>query len=90
MEKIAATSLYFFRHVRKSDPYKDLPAFLFGESMGGAATMLMYFQSEPNLWTGLIFSAPLFVMPENMKPSKVDIKEKFVSARQSCWMRCWF
>ncbi|CAL5353817.1 unnamed protein product [Camellia sinensis] len=28
--------------------YKDLPAFLFGESMGGAATMLMYFQSEPS------------------------------------------
>ena len=35
--------------------------------------MLMYFQSEPNTWTGLIFSAPLFVMPENMKPSKVRL-----------------
>ncbi|KAL5756309.1 hypothetical protein ACOSQ2_021055 [Xanthoceras sorbifolium] len=73
MEKIAATSLSFFKHVRNSEPYKDLPAFLFGESMGGATTMLMYFQSEPNTWTGLIFSAPLFVIPENMKPSKLHL-----------------
>lgn len=73
MEKVAAASLSFFKHVRCSEPYKDLPAFLFGESMGGAATMLMYFQSEPNTWTGLIFSAPLFVIPENMKPSKLHL-----------------
>ncbi|KAK9266285.1 hypothetical protein L1049_001807 [Liquidambar formosana] len=73
MEKVAAASLSFFVHTRNSEPYRHLPAFLFGESMGGAATMLMYFQSEPNTWTGLIFSAPLFVMPENMKPSKVRL-----------------
>ncbi|KAG2250785.1 hypothetical protein Bca52824_080921 [Brassica carinata] len=35
MEKVAATSLCFFKHVRDSEPYKHLPAFLFGESMGG-------------------------------------------------------
>lgn len=70
MEKVAATSLAFFKHVRLGDEYKNLPAFLFGESMGGLVTLLMYFQSEPDLWTGLIFSAPLFVIPEDMKPSK--------------------
>ncbi|GMP90851.1 hypothetical protein CsSME_00041803 [Camellia sinensis var. sinensis] len=48
LEQIAATSLSFFVSVRHSEEYKDLPAFLFGESMGGAATMLMYFQSEPS------------------------------------------
>jgi len=69
MEKVAATSLSFFKHVRTSEPYKNLPAFLFGESMGGLVTLLMYFQSEPETWTGLIFSAPLFVIPEPMKPS---------------------
>ncbi|OMO54240.1 monoglyceride lipase-like protein [Corchorus capsularis] len=73
MEKVAAASLSFFKHVRYSEEYKDLPAFLLGESAGGAATMLMYFQSEPNDWTGLIFSAPLFVIPEPMKPSKVRL-----------------
>lgn len=71
MDKVAAASLYFFKSVRFSDEYKHLPAFLFGESMGGLVTMLMYFQSEPDAWTGLIFSAPLFVIPEPMKPSKV-------------------
>ncbi|KAB2611358.1 caffeoylshikimate esterase [Pyrus ussuriensis x Pyrus communis] len=35
--------------------------------------MVMYFQSPPDAWTGLIFSAPLFVIPENMKPSKVHL-----------------
>jgi len=73
MEKVAATSLAFFKHVRCSDPYKDLPAFLFGESMGGLVTLLMYFQSEPETWTGLMFSAPLFVIPEDMKPSKAHL-----------------
>ncbi|OVA06556.1 hypothetical protein BVC80_1739g43 [Macleaya cordata] len=73
LEKVAATSLSFFASVRNSESYCHLPAFLFGESMGGLATMLMYFQSEPNTWTGLIFSAPLFVMPENMKPSKLRL-----------------
>ncbi|KAI5325911.1 hypothetical protein L3X38_034985 [Prunus dulcis] len=70
MEKVAATSLSFFLHVRRNELYLHLPAFLFGESMGGAATMLMYFQSPPDTWTGLIFSVPLFVIPENMKPQQ--------------------
>jgi caffeoylshikimate esterase len=35
--------------------------------------MLMYFQSEPDTWTGVIFSAPLFVIPEPMKPSKAHL-----------------
>ncbi|KAL4362895.1 hypothetical protein GQ457_04G024480 [Hibiscus cannabinus] len=74
MDEVAATSLSLFKHVRYSDEYKDLPAFLFGESMGGAATMLMYFQSKPETWAGLIFSAPLFVMSENMKPSKARLQ----------------
>ncbi|KAF5808102.1 putative 2-acylglycerol O-acyltransferase [Helianthus annuus] len=73
MDKVAATSLSYFLSVRQSETYCKLPAFLFGESMGGLITMLMYFQSEPDTWTGLIFSAPLFVIPENMIPSKVRL-----------------
>ncbi|KAL8171714.1 hypothetical protein V2J09_023518 [Rumex salicifolius] len=72
-EQSAPASLSFFSSVRTSDTYRDLPAFLFGESMGGLATLIMYLQSPPGLWTGLIFSAPLFVIPENMKPSKVRL-----------------
>ncbi|KAK9987568.1 hypothetical protein SO802_027807 [Lithocarpus litseifolius] len=73
MEKIAGSSLSFFLHIHNSEPYKLLPAVLFDESMGGATAMLMYFQSPPDAWTSLVFLAPLFVMPENMKPSKVRL-----------------
>ncbi|KAL0342062.1 UNVERIFIED_CONTAM: Caffeoylshikimate esterase [Sesamum calycinum] len=41
-----------------------------------AAASLCFFKSvrsEKDLWTGLIFSAPLFVIPEPMKPSKVHL-----------------
>ncbi|XP_051136285.1 caffeoylshikimate esterase [Andrographis paniculata] len=73
MNKVAAASLCFFRSVRLSDEYKDLPAFMFGESLGGLATIMMYFQSEKDLWTGLIFSAPLFVIPDAMMPPKLHL-----------------
>nr|XP_017218820.1 PREDICTED: caffeoylshikimate esterase-like [Daucus carota subsp. sativus] len=71
VDKVAAASLSYFVSVRKSGEYEKMPAFLFGESMGGMITMIMYFQSEAGLWTGLIFSAPLFVIPQAMIPSKV-------------------
>lgn len=77
MEGVAAASLSFFLHTRRSEPFRDLPAFLLGESMGGAATMLMYFQSKDLPggcpWTGVIFSAPLFMIPEDMKPSRLHL-----------------
>ncbi|XP_076893809.1 caffeoylshikimate esterase-like [Bidens hawaiensis] len=73
MDKTAATSLSYFLSVRRSERYGKLPAFMFGESMGGMVTMLMYLQSESDTWTGLIFSAPLFVTPEKMTPSKLHI-----------------
>ncbi|KAJ0865545.1 putative 2-acylglycerol O-acyltransferase [Helianthus annuus] len=73
MDKAAATSLSYFVSVRKSDEFAKLPAFLFGESMGGAITMLMYLQSEKDVWSGLIFSSPLFVIPEAMVPSKLHL-----------------
>ncbi|PWA95616.1 serine aminopeptidase, S33, Alpha/Beta hydrolase fold protein [Artemisia annua] len=72
MDKAAATSLSYYLSVRKSEEYKDLPAFMFGQSMGGMVTMLMYLQSDPGTWTGLIFAAPLFVLPEAATPSKVN------------------
>ncbi|XP_024972711.1 caffeoylshikimate esterase [Cynara cardunculus var. scolymus] len=73
MDKVAETLLLYFLSVRRSETYCKLPAFLFGESMGGMITMLVYFHSEPDTWTGLIFSAPLFVIPENMIPSKLHL-----------------
>ncbi|CAL9125799.1 unnamed protein product, partial [Musa acuminata var. zebrina] len=65
MEAVAGASLSFFVSVRRESP--GLPAFLFGESMGGAATLLMYLRSDPGTWTGLIFSAPLFMVGKAIK-----------------------
>ncbi|KAD6794567.1 hypothetical protein E3N88_05463 [Mikania micrantha] len=73
MDKAASTSLSYFSSVRQSEQYRHLAAFLFGESMGGLITMLMYFQSDPDMWSGLILSAPLFVIPEPMIPSKLHL-----------------
>ncbi|KAJ4782302.1 alpha/beta-Hydrolases superfamily protein [Rhynchospora pubera] len=72
-EAVAGASLSFFLSVRKDPVYADLPAFLFGESMGGAVTLLMYLRSPPDTWTGVILSAPLLIMLEDRKPSKLRL-----------------
>ncbi|KAJ3686614.1 hypothetical protein LUZ61_015778 [Rhynchospora tenuis] len=72
-EAVAGASLSFFLLVRKDPVYADLPAFLFGESMGGAVTLLMYLRSPPDTWTGVILSAPLLIMLEDRKPSKLRL-----------------
>ncbi|KAJ7278593.1 hypothetical protein O6H91_05G113600 [Diphasiastrum complanatum] len=70
VHKLAETALSYFQSVRDSEEYKGLPAFLFGESMGGALTLLMHFQ-DPQGWDGAMLTAPLIIMPEAMKPSWV-------------------
>ncbi|KVH98008.1 Alpha/beta hydrolase, N-terminal [Cynara cardunculus var. scolymus] len=42
MDKVAETLLLYFLSVRRSETYCKLPAFLFGESMGGMITMLLH------------------------------------------------
>ena len=72
---VADASLSFFLSVRRSAAYAHLPAFIFGESLGGLVSMLIYLRSpDPAAtWTGLILSAPLFVIPDDMKPSKTRL-----------------
>ncbi|KAG0503178.1 hypothetical protein HPP92_003250 [Vanilla planifolia] len=41
--------------------------------MGGLVTLLVYFRSDPDLWTGFILSAPLIDIPDDMKPSKLRL-----------------
>ncbi|KAJ3673367.1 hypothetical protein LUZ60_006741 [Juncus effusus] len=72
-ESVAGASLSFFLSVRKDHVYSDIPAFLYGESMGGAATLMMYLRSPPHVWTGIILSAPLIIIPDEMKPSKLRL-----------------
>ncbi|MCO5553615.1 hypothetical protein L7F22_007140 [Adiantum nelumboides] len=72
IEKLVSASLHFFMSVRDSDTYAGLPKFLFGESMGGGATLLMMLQDQRG-WDGAMFSAPLFEIPEPMKPSRLRL-----------------
>eukprot|EP00249_Psilotum_nudum_P007421 c20549_g1_i1 orf=247-1266(+) len=69
VEMVAAASLNFYQSVRDREEFKGLPKYLFGESMGGGATFLMLLQ-DPEGWDGALFSAPLFIMPNPMRPSK--------------------
>ncbi|KAK8955503.1 hypothetical protein KSP40_PGU013853 [Platanthera guangdongensis] len=74
LESVAAAPLSFFSSVRRKPEFSALPAFLFGESMGGLVTLLMYLQSiSDDLWTGIILSAPLIQIPEDMKPSRIRL-----------------
>eukprot|EP00250_Pteridium_aquilinum_P019670 c24523_g1_i1 orf=313-1266(-) len=72
IEKVAAAALHYYKSVRDQDVYIGLPKFLFGESMGGGATLLMVLQ-DPKGWDGAMFSAPLFEIPTPMKPSRVRL-----------------
>lgn len=72
VETTAAASLFFFQAVRDRVENKGLKKFLFGESMGGGMTFLMLLK-DPQGWDGAIFSAPLFIMPEPMKPSGMHL-----------------
>lgn len=74
LPSVADASLSYFLHVRTSPDRRHLPAFIFGESLGGLVSLLMYLRSpDPSAWTGLIFSAPLFVIPDDMKPSRLRL-----------------
>ncbi|KAI3792403.1 hypothetical protein L2E82_06280 [Cichorium intybus] len=41
------------------------------QSMGGLITMLMYFQSDPDMWSDLILASPHLIISDVMIPSKV-------------------
>ena len=68
VESTAAASLLFYQSVRDMASHQHLKKFLLGESMGGGLTFLMTLQ-DPKGWDGVIFCAPLFVMPKEMTPS---------------------
>lgn len=74
LDSVAAAPLSFFSSVRRSPDFAPLPSFLFGESMGGLVTLLIYLKSiDSDLWTGMILSAPLIQIPDAMQPSRIRL-----------------
>ncbi|GAQ78332.1 Monoacylglycerol Lipase [Klebsormidium nitens] len=57
----------YFGTVRKLDRFQELPAFLYGESMGGASALLLSLD-EPGEWAGAILSAPMVKILDKYRP----------------------
>lgn len=59
--------LFYFNSLRKKPEYRDLPRFLYGESLGGAICLLIHFQ-DPTGYDGAILMAPMCKISEKMIP----------------------
>ncbi|XAR59135.1 2-acylglycerol O-acyltransferase [Bertholletia excelsa] len=58
----------FFNSIITQNPnLKDLPRFLYGESMGGAICLLIHLRN-PNLFNGAILAAPMCKISEKLRP----------------------
>jgi len=71
-EKLCADTLEFFEET-VSNKFPSTPAFLCGESMGGAACFTTYNQ-KPQLWKGVVFHSPLCKIKKEMLPPPLVVK----------------
>ncbi|KAH7351819.1 hypothetical protein KP509_19G015900 [Ceratopteris richardii] len=71
----------YYRTVRELEEFKDLPRFLYGESMGGAVALLVH-RKEPIDWNGAVLVAPMCKIAEESKthPLIENILTKLCSA----------
>ncbi|PSS04935.1 Caffeoylshikimate esterase [Actinidia chinensis var. chinensis] len=65
IEPVVEDCIQFFDSARASQP--KLPAFLFGESLGGAIAILICLKQE-NKWNGLILNAAMCGVSKKFKP----------------------
>ncbi|KAJ7543622.1 hypothetical protein O6H91_09G045500 [Diphasiastrum complanatum] len=73
-ENLVHDCMTFFKSVRESTKlYKNKPAFLFGESMGGCIALLIS-RKEPNSWNGAVLVAPMCKISEKVKPPAIVVK----------------
>ncbi|CAH9140503.1 unnamed protein product [Cuscuta epithymum] len=62
----------FFKSVCDLEEYKEKRRFLYGESMGGAVTLLLH-KMDPSFWHGAILVAPMCKISEKVKPHPLVI-----------------
>ncbi|KAK9733692.1 hypothetical protein RND81_04G085000 [Saponaria officinalis] len=62
----------FFRSVSEQDECKDKRRFLYGESMGGAVSLLLH-KRNPEFWHGAVLVAPMCKISEKVKPHPIVI-----------------
>ncbi|XP_068662411.1 caffeoylshikimate esterase-like isoform X2 [Aristolochia californica] len=57
----------YFKSICEKDEYSEKRRFLYGESMGGAVTLLLH-KRDPSFWHGSVLVAPMCKISEKMKP----------------------
>ncbi|KAE8660609.1 Alpha/beta-Hydrolases superfamily protein isoform 2 [Hibiscus syriacus] len=62
----------FFKSICAREEYRDKSRFLYGESMGGAVTLLLH-KKDPSFWNGAVLVAPMCKISEKVKPHPVVV-----------------
>lgn len=67
-DKVIEDAVSFFRETLTNDvKFQGKPAFLMGESMGGAVAFCTY-KETPEMFKGVVFYAPMLKIADEMKP----------------------
>ncbi|KAJ3692377.1 hypothetical protein LUZ60_012727 [Juncus effusus] len=56
-----------FSKIKENPEYKQIPCFLFGQSLGGAVSLKIVFK-QPNVWDGAILVAPMCKIADDVVP----------------------
>ncbi|KAJ4879153.1 alpha/beta-Hydrolases superfamily protein [Raphanus sativus] len=68
VDLVVADIVSFIDTVKKKNPnYRNLPRFLFGESMGGAISLLIHF-ADPLGFSGAVLVAPMCKISDKVRP----------------------
>ncbi|WZY82486.1 hypothetical protein YC2023_028870 [Brassica napus] len=62
----------YYTSICAQEEYMEKGRFLYGESMGGAVTLLLH-KKDPSFWNGAILVAPMCKISEKVKPHPVVI-----------------
>ncbi|XP_021912371.1 caffeoylshikimate esterase isoform X2 [Carica papaya] len=59
-----------YSKIKENPDFRNLPSFLFGESMGGAVALKIHLK-QCNLWSGAVLVAPMCKISDDMVPPKI-------------------
>ncbi|KAG2281986.1 hypothetical protein Bca4012_050505 [Brassica carinata] len=69
-DDLADNAIEQFTKMKGRPELRNVPRFLFGQSMGGAIALKVHLK-EPQAWDGLILVAPMCKISEDVKPPKL-------------------
>ncbi|KAH9294009.1 hypothetical protein KI387_040787, partial [Taxus chinensis] len=69
-----------YSKIRAMSEYKDLPCFLFGQSLGGAVALKIHLK-QPRVWDGAVLVAPMCKLADDVTPPWLLVQILLVIAR---------